>query len=222
MSKICIIGNSVAAPRTPQEAPLAGWGQFLADFLTPYHEVRNYARDAMTARTYFTDRFATLLNLLEPGDMVLMNLGLVEQRIDNPLRYHGPKEFKEFLHLYVDGIRAEGAFPVLVTPVVRCAFAVDGNVADTRGVYPELMREVAAETGASFVDLGAFTLQWLQELGRSAPVGSSVGSMPASIPITPRGSSTRPTSTRQGPGPWLAWWPWAFTNPVSSLPASSM
>ncbi|WP_392872271.1 GDSL-type esterase/lipase family protein [Streptomyces sp. LN499] len=165
MSKICIIGNSVAAPRTSQEAPLAGWGQFLADFLTPYHEVRNYARDAMTARTYFTDRFATLLNLLEPGDIVLVNLGLVEQRIDNPLRYHGPKEFKEFLHLYVDGIRAEGAFPVLVTPVVRCAFAVDGNVADTRGVYPELMREVAAETGAAFVDLGAFTLQWLQELG---------------------------------------------------------
>lgn len=165
MSKICIVGNSVAAPRTPEESPLAGWGQFLANFLTPYHEVRNYARDAMTLRTYFTDRLATLLNLLAPGDVVLVNLGGVEQRIDNPLRYHGPREFKEFLYLYIEGIRAEGAFPVLVTPAARCAFTAEGDVADTRGVYPDLMREVAAETGTALVDLAAFTQRWLQELG---------------------------------------------------------
>ncbi|UYQ65123.1 hypothetical protein [Streptomyces peucetius] len=165
MSKICIVGNSVAASRTPEEAPLAGWGQFLGEFLTPYHEVRNYARDAMTARTYFTDRFATLLNMLEPGDLVLLGFGAVEQRIDNPARYHGPREFKEFLYLYIEGIRAEGALPVLVTPTARCSFSVEGNVVDTLDVHPEVMREVAKETGVALLDIVEHTTRWLEQLG---------------------------------------------------------
>jgi lysophospholipase L1-like esterase len=165
MSKICIVGNSVAASRTPQESPLAGWGQFLGEFVTPYHEVRNYARDAMTARTYFTDRFATLLNLLEPGDLVLLGFGSVEQRIDNPARYHGPREFREFLYLYIEAIRVEGAVPVLVTPTARCSFTLDGRVADTLDFYPEVMREVAKETGTALLDLAEHTTRWLEQLG---------------------------------------------------------
>ncbi|MCP3757385.1 GDSL-type esterase/lipase family protein [Streptomyces sp. TBY4] len=165
MSKICIIGNSVAASRTPQESPLAGWGQFLGEFLTPYHEVRNYARDAMTLRGYFSERFATLLNLIDPGDVVLIAFGGVEQRVDNPLRYHGPREFKEFIRLYVERIRGEGAIPVLLTPAARCAFEADGSVSNTREHYPQLMREAAAETDTVLVDMNAFTMQLLHDLG---------------------------------------------------------
>lgn len=165
MSKICILGNSVAKSRKPDEAPMAGWGQYVREFVAPYHEVRNYARDAMTARNYFEDRLPTLLNLLEPGDVVLVAFGGVEQRIDHPLRYHGHREFKEFLHLYVEGIRGEGAIPVLVTPPDRCAFEADGSVANTREEYPQLVREAAAETGAALVDMHAFSAQMLRELG---------------------------------------------------------
>lgn len=165
MSKVCIVGNSVAAPRTPEEAPLAGWGQYLREFLTPYHEVRNYARDAMTARGYFTERFVSLLNLIEPGDLVLFNWGLVEQRVDNPQRHHGPREFKEFLHLYVQGVRGEGATPVLVTQTARCSFLPTGHVMDTGDGYPQLVREVAAETGTPLIDLHELTLRLVQDLG---------------------------------------------------------
>ncbi|MBT2404970.1 MULTISPECIES: hypothetical protein [unclassified Streptomyces] len=165
MSKICILGNSVAKSRKLEEAPLAGWGQYMRDFVMPYHEVRNFARDAMTARNYFTDRLPALLGMLEPGDVVLVAFGGVEQRIDHPLRYHGPREFKEFLYLYVEGIRAQGAIPVLLTPPDRCAFEPDGSVANTREEYPQLVREAAAETGAALVDMHAFSAQMLQELG---------------------------------------------------------
>ncbi|MBT2471964.1 hypothetical protein J7E97_29920 [Streptomyces sp. ISL-66] len=165
MSKICVVGNSVAKSRKPEESPLAGWGQFLTEFVMPYHEVRNYARDAMTARTYFLERLPTLLELLEPGDIVLIDFGTVEQRFDNPMRYHGPREFKEFMYLYVEAIRAQGAVPVLMTSASRCTFDNEGNVADTLGEYPQLMREAAAETGAGLVDLHAFTTRMLQELG---------------------------------------------------------
>lgn len=165
MSKICIIGNSVAASRTEKEAPFAGWGQFLKEYVGIYHEVRNYARDAMTARAYYTERFLTLLNLVEPDDIVLVDFGGVEQRIDKPGLYHTHRELREYLHLYVEGIRGEGALPVLLTPAARCVFEADGTVADTRDDYPRVVREVAAETGAPLVDLNAMTTLMLQELG---------------------------------------------------------
>ncbi|MFJ3720046.1 hypothetical protein [Streptomyces sp. NPDC090057] len=165
MSKICVVGNSVAATRSAHEAPLAGWGQFLQQYVTPFHEVRNYARDAMTARGYFAERFVDLLNLLDPGDLVLFNFGLVEQRIGDPQSYHGPHEFKEFLHLYVQGVRGEGAIPALVTQTARCSFDASGRVADTGDGYPQLVREVAAETETPLIDLHELTLRFIQDLG---------------------------------------------------------
>ncbi|WP_030184145.1 hypothetical protein [Streptomyces sp. NRRL S-813] len=165
MNKLCIIGNSVATSRTPAEAPLAGWGQYLTDFLNSQYEVKNYARDAMTARSYYTERFITLLNMIGPGDVVAIDFGAVEQRINVPLRYHSPREFKEFLGLYVEAISGEGATPVLVTPTARCVFDVHGNVVDSHDGYPELVRECAAVTGAPLVDLNHFTTQLLQDLG---------------------------------------------------------
>ncbi|MFI2299406.1 hypothetical protein ACH5AL_11270 [Actinacidiphila glaucinigra] len=165
MMKLCILGNSVATSRRPQDAPLAGWGQYVEKYLTPAYSVRNYARDAMTLRDYYPTRFVDLLNMLEPGDLVAIEFGAVDQRINVPKRYHSPREFKEFLYLYVDGIRGEGAVPLLVTPSARCVFDPHGAVLDTHDGYPQLVREVAAETGAPLVDLNAITTSMLQELG---------------------------------------------------------
>ncbi|MER5396456.1 hypothetical protein [Streptomyces sp. NPDC002599] len=165
MRKICVLGNSVATSRTESEAPLAGWGQYLDEFLAEGNEVRNYARDAMTLRGYFTQRMAALLTLLNPGDVVLLAYGQVEQRINQPERYHGPREYKEYLRLCIDAIRAEGAVPVLVTPAARCTFDEAGDVIDTHGGFVQLTREISAETGAALVDMAAFTTAMLAELG---------------------------------------------------------
>ncbi|MEU9402686.1 GDSL-type esterase/lipase family protein [Streptomyces sp. NPDC048242] len=165
MRKICIIGNSVAAPRSEEEAPLAGWGQYLGEFLGEGYEVRNYARDAMTLRGYFTERLTALLSLVGPGDLVLIAFGSVEQRINQLNRHHGPREYMEYMRLYVEAIRGEGAVPVLVTATARCAFDEAGNVVDTNDAYPELTRKAAAETGAVLVDMNAFTANLLAQLG---------------------------------------------------------
>src|ERR1051325_8572262 len=131
MRKICVIGNSVAASRTEEESPLAGWGQYLTEFLGPDCDVRNYARDAMTLRGYYTGRFTALLTLVGHGDLVLIAFGNVEQRINQMNRYHGAREFKEYLRLYVEAIRGEGAVPVLLTPAPPCTFDVAGNPVNT-------------------------------------------------------------------------------------------
>ncbi|MFD8203902.1 GDSL-type esterase/lipase family protein [Streptomyces sp. NPDC059701] len=163
--KICVIGNSVAASRTEEEAPLAGWGQYLEEFLGAGSDVRNYARDAMTLRGYYTERFAALLTLVGPGDVVLIAFGHVEQRINQLNRYHGPREFKEYLRLYVEALRAQGALPVLVAPAARCVFDASGRPVDTHDGYRELTLEAAAELDCPVIDLTASTTQLLAELG---------------------------------------------------------
>jgi lysophospholipase L1-like esterase len=165
VNKFCILGNSVATSRRPEDSPMAGWGQYVQEFLGPGYEVKNYARDAMTLRGYFTDRFVKLLNILEPGDFVAIDFGAVEQRVNVPLRYHGPREFKEYLKLYVEAIRGEGAVPVVVTPAARCVFDVHGNVSETHDGYPQYARDAAAETGAVLVDLNELTTRMLHQLG---------------------------------------------------------
>ncbi|MCX3062577.1 hypothetical protein [Streptomyces beihaiensis] len=165
MNKLCILGNSVATSRGPEEEPMAGWGQYVQEFLAPGYEVKNYARDAMTLRGYYTGRLVSLLNGLEPGDVVALEFGAVEQRVNVPLRYHSPREFKEYLKLYVEAIRSEGAVPVIVTPSARCVFDAHGEVMDTHDGYPQYARDAAVATGAALVDLNALTTRMLQQVG---------------------------------------------------------
>ncbi|MEU3521919.1 hypothetical protein ABZ770_42940 [Streptomyces sp. NPDC006654] len=187
MNTFCILGNSVATSRRPEEAPMAGWGQYVDAFLSGHHEVKNYARDAMTARTYYTERMASLLNSLVPGDVVAIDFGAVEQRVNVPLRYHSPREFTEFLRLYVDAIRGEGAVPLLLTPTARCVFDVQGNVLNTHDVYPDVIREVAAGTGADLIDLNHYTTRLLQELGPTRARGLFRWTDPGEHPHHPEG-----------------------------------
>ncbi|MEU1437465.1 hypothetical protein ABZ438_25885 [Streptomyces sp. NPDC005786] len=187
MRKICVIGNSVAASRTEREAPLAGWGQYLKEFLGPDCDVRNYARDAMTLRGYYTQRFATLLTLVGHGDLVLIAFGNVEQRINQLNRYHGPREFKEYLRLYVEALRAEGAVPVLVTPTARCVFDVSGSPVDTHDGFQRLTLEAAAEFGCPVIDMTASTTQLLAELGPMRARGHFQWLDPGEHPAHPHG-----------------------------------
>lgn len=212
MNKICVIGNSVAAPRTAEEAPLAGWGQYLGGFLGAGYEVRNYARDAMTLRRYFTGRFATLLTALAPGDMVFLAFGNVEQRINQLNRHHGPREYKEYLRLYAEAIRGEGAIPVLLTPAARCAFDETGNVVNTHDEYPGLTREAAAETGSPLIDMTALTTNMLAELGPTRARRPTGGWTPGSIRTTPTASSTPATSTTSERARWRGAWPSACST----------
>ncbi|MEE1809381.1 GDSL-type esterase/lipase family protein [Streptomyces sp. BE133] len=187
MRKICVIGNSVAASRTAQEAPLAGWGQYLEEFLGPDCDVRNYARDAMTLRDYYTERFAALLTLVGHGDLVLIAFGHVEQRVNQLNRYHGPLEYKEYLRLYVEALRAEGAVPVLVTPAARCVFDISGSPVDTHDGYPRLTLEAAAELGCPVIDMTASTTQLLAELGPMRARGLFRWLDPGEHPAHPHG-----------------------------------
>lgn len=162
---IFVLGDSVPAPRTDEEAPMAGWGQKIQELLVAPIEVANYARSAMTTRKYYTERFAGMLNRMSPGDVVLIGFGGVDHMIHNGMRYVPVPEYKELLALYVDYIQSEGGIPVLVTPTARYAFSPTGEVKNTRGDYPRAMADVAMERGVPLIDLTGITMALWARIG---------------------------------------------------------
>lgn len=162
---IFVLGDSVPAPRTDEEAPMAGWGQKIENLLVGPVAVANYARSAMTTRKYFTERFPAMLNRMKRGDIVLIGFGCVDHMIHNGTRYVPVPEYQEFLRLFVRYVHTEGGIPVLVTPCARYAFSSDGEVLNTLGAYPGAMLEVAGELGAPVIDLTSRTMELWAELG---------------------------------------------------------
>ncbi|MET9595812.1 GDSL-type esterase/lipase family protein [Streptomyces sp. NPDC006516] len=162
---IFVLGDSVPAPRTDEEAPMAGWGQKIQELLVGPIEVANYARSAMTTRKYYTERFAGLLNRMKPGDIVLLGFGGVDHMIHNGMRYVPVPEYQELLGLFTEYIRSEGGVPVMVTPTARYAFSATGEVKNTRGAYPRAMAETAAAIGVPLIDLTGITMSLWSRIG---------------------------------------------------------
>ncbi|MEV6124692.1 GDSL-type esterase/lipase family protein [Streptomyces sp. NPDC052077] len=162
---VFVLGDSVPAPRTDQEAPMAGWGQKIEDLLVGPITVANYARSAMTTRKYFTERLPAMLNRMKRGDIVLIGFGGVDHMIHNGMRYVPVPEYQEFLRLFAHYIHAEGGVPVFVTPCARYAFSSSGEVLNTRGAYPRAMLDTAAELGVPVVDLTGRTMELWAEIG---------------------------------------------------------
>ncbi|MFF1392274.1 GDSL-type esterase/lipase family protein [Streptomyces sp. NPDC058287] len=162
---VFVLGDSVPAPRTDDEAPMAGWGQKLEELLVSDYEVANYARSAMTSRKYFTERFPAMLNRMQRGDVVLIGFGCVDHMIHNGTRYVPVPEYQELLRLFVTHVHQEGGVPVLVTPMARYAFSEHGEVVNTLGDYPRAMADVAAHLGVPLVDLTGRTMQLWAQLG---------------------------------------------------------
>ncbi|MFD7942394.1 GDSL-type esterase/lipase family protein [Streptomyces sp. NPDC059744] len=162
---IFVLGDSVPAPRTDEEAPMAGWGQKMQELLVGPIEVANYARSAMTTRKYFTERLPALLNRMVPGDLVLIGFGCVDHMIHNGMRHVPIPEYRELLGLFVEYVRSEGGVPVLVTPMARYAFSASGDVKNTVGAYPQAMIDVAAERAVPLVDLNRVTTELWAKIG---------------------------------------------------------
>ncbi|MFF3634925.1 GDSL-type esterase/lipase family protein [Streptomyces sp. NPDC002250] len=162
---IFVLGDSVPAPRTEDEAPMAGWGQKLDDLLVGPIEVANYARSAMTTRKYFTERFPAMLNRMKRGDIVLIGFGCVDHMIHNGTRYVPLPEYRELLRLFAAYVHQEGGIPVTVTPMARYAFSPTGEVINTLGDYPQAMREIADQLGTPLIDLNRRTTELWAEIG---------------------------------------------------------
>ena len=166
---IYILGDSTVCDQ-PLE-PYASWGQMLTRFFGNDVSIANHAESGESLRSSLgAKRLEKVLSLIKPGDYLLVQYG----HNDEKEKGEGVGAFTTFntdLQYFVESARRKGAFPVVITPVQRRTFDVNGQITNSHGDYPEAVRQVAREVGVPLIDLNAMSKVLYETLGKD---GSSV------------------------------------------------
>jgi len=162
-----IAGDSTAAQKYADAAPETGWGMALPFFLHPDLGVANHAVNGRSSKSFVDEgRLDAILEVIAPGDFLLVQFGHNDEKSADPTRYTEPwTTYQDYLRQYLDGARARGARPVLATSVERRKFDADGNALPTHGDYPAAMRALAEEEYVALLDIQALSLALWQKLG---------------------------------------------------------
>lgn len=170
---IYLIGDSTMADKpTDPPNPERGWGQALPHWLDPDAvRVSNHAMNGRSTKSFLDEgRWAKVVAALQPGDIVIIQFGHNDEKVDKPDRYAAPwGAYQENLRRFVKEARERQAMPILATPVARRKWSGTGELIDTHGDYPAAMRVVAEQQKVPLLELNKLTM----ELERSHGVEGS-------------------------------------------------
>ncbi len=126
---IFLAGNSTVTDQDNE--PWCGWGQMLPRFLNEDVVVANYAESGEAGNSFISaGRFDKILTQMKEGDYLFIEFGHNDQKQKGADR--GPyTSYKQSLKQMIEGTRAKGATPVLVTPMHRRRFDETGKISST-------------------------------------------------------------------------------------------
>lgn len=152
---IFLAGDSTMAPKLEERRPETGWGEKLeAHFIDGVVKVDNRALNGRSTKSFIAEgKWQALIDSVNKGDFVFIQFGHNDQSKDKGERYTPPDDFKNNLIRFVAEVRAKGANPVLMTPVMRRRFDKDGKFYDTHGEYPGHTRAVAEAHKVPLIDM---------------------------------------------------------------------
>jgi lysophospholipase L1-like esterase len=164
---IFLAGDSTMAAKRAEKRPETGWGEFLArHFDDSRVRIDNHAMNGRSTRTFISEgRWQTLLDKLRPGDFVFIQFGHNDSSKEKLDRYTPPEDYRANLLRFVSDVRAKRATPVLLTPVMRRRFDASGRLQDSHGVYPDIVRQIAAEQKVALIDMHRKSWQTLERFG---------------------------------------------------------
>ncbi|GAA4487666.1 rhamnogalacturonan acetylesterase [Microbacterium panaciterrae] len=161
-----LAGDSTVAPMSPEESPMAGWGEALPESVDA--PVRNLAFGGATTESFLsTGRWGELIREVRAGDTVLIQFGHNDQKQPHLLAARGG--YTDRLRRFVAETREREATTVLCTSCERRWFDGD-RITPTHGDYPNAVRDLAHELDAGLIDLTAFTTWLYEDLGPDGSV----------------------------------------------------
>lgn len=171
--KIYIAGDSIASDHDVDEGylrPLVGWGGVIGNLLGENVTVYNEARSGRSSKSYIREsNYSTYINELSKGDYFLISFGHNDEKISDASRYTDPngssserESFKWYLKTYyIDPAVKVGAYPVLISSVVRCNFTGASLSKQSHEVYAIAMEELVEEYKEQGIDVGYIDLHQL-------------------------------------------------------------
>ncbi len=167
--RIFLIGDSTMAnkPGSATENPERGWGQFLDEFFNSEVSIHNHAVNGRSSESFRTEgRWQVVLDSLREGDYIFIQFGHNDQKKKDPERYTNPwTGYRRNLQNYAEEAQAKGAFPIILSSIVRRKFNDEGTLTDTHGPYPFVAQMVAKDLGIPFIDHQLLSEDLVKSLG---------------------------------------------------------
>lgn len=161
-----LCGDSTMANYIADRAPMAGWGQKLQALLTENVYVENCAVNGRSSKSFVAEKRLNFIELcLRKGDKLIISFSHNDEKDDPERSTHPRMTFPNYLGMYIDAARRQGAEPILVTPIARRHFDGEGRLVPTHGAYPDAMRNLAVDRGVRLVDLEKATMQLFRLAG---------------------------------------------------------
>ncbi|MES2332997.1 MAG: glycosyl hydrolase family 28 protein [Bacteroidota bacterium] len=165
--RIFMIGDSTMADKPLNDNPERGWGQLFPQYFTSDAQVRNYAVNGRSTKSFIKEgRWDSVMKYLQKDDYVFIQFGHNDEKSEDSTRYASPNGlYRENLIRFIKDARSKGANPILVTPVMRRKFDEKGKFTDTHGEYPGSVRTVAKEMNVPLIDLHASSQTLIEQHG---------------------------------------------------------
>ncbi|SKB58365.1 Lysophospholipase L1 [Parapedobacter luteus] len=188
---VFLVGDSTVANKPYRASnPEKGWGQVLPLYFDEGVRVENHALNGRSTKSFRNEgHWDKVKARVQRGDYVVIAFGHNDQKENSPERYADPEvEFPRQLKRYIAETRERGGIPVLSTPIMRRKFDVRGYLEETHGAYPEVVRNVASETGVALLDMHAQTRELLLEWGPERSKALFLHLMPGQYEALPNGA----------------------------------
>ncbi|MEI7026082.1 rhamnogalacturonan acetylesterase [Paenibacillus sp. y28] len=186
---IFLAGDSTVTDQASGQYPYAGWGQMLSLFLNASVSVSNRARSGRSSKSFITEgRLDWIWNHIKPGDFLFVQFAHNDEK-DNAGGTKPFTTYQQYLKQYLDGAKARGAAPVLISPMHRRFWESDGRIQNTHGEYIEAMRLLAEAEQVAFIDLAAESKRLFEQLGEEETKRIFMWTAPGEYPNFPEGTA---------------------------------
>lgn len=178
---VWIAGDSIASEHDDNEyeVPIAGWGEYLGDYLNSEAQVHNEARSGRSSKSYIKENnYKDIMRNMAYGDYLFIAFGLNDEKSDMPKLYTTAEgdssvegSFAYYLkENYIEPALKVGAEPVLMSPVVRATYEDEQLTEQTQEPYVKAIEGLIAEYAKQgitlyYIDLYEITEEWYDELG---------------------------------------------------------
>lgn len=174
-----------------------GWAQMLAQFIINGALINDRGKSGTSSKTFYEEKdsygnyrfWQTVKPQIKSGDYVIIQFGHNDEKdggwqsSQNGAVYTGIgtnpwEQYTRYLTAYVNEVRALGATPILMTPIVRNGWtgtSISASAAHNIGTdsigrpidYPAAMRKVATDMNCALVDHTLLTKAYCEQIGQS-------------------------------------------------------
>lgn len=165
---VWLVGDSTMAEKPVNKFPENGWGMAFANYFNSSIKIENRAKNGRSTRTFLSENlWAPIVEDLKKGDYVLIQFGHNDEGQGERYKDRSttPEVFYDNLQKYVRETGAQGAIPILITPVSRRYFDKDGKIKQTHLPYSDKVRTLAKEENVLLIDLDEMSRELYQAYG---------------------------------------------------------